>query len=132
MKNIYLRIGLFLFILAAFKPVATNAAGNLEFNQVLTFTGAIYGSASSPSTSTPVYTVPPGKVWKIESRTLASNPVYFYLNSTPIEGASGYMIYGTSDGKVIWLKAGDQIYYYVGYGSFNYYISIIEFNVIQN
>lgn len=53
----------FLFIVV----ISFNAKvqGNLQFNQVLTFTGSVGGFGSGAFTS-PAQTVPLGKVWKIE------------------------------------------------------------------
>jgi hypothetical protein len=110
--------------------------GNLQFNQVLTFTGEFI--IGSPEFST-TYTVPVGKVWKIEYLTrskfkTATNYPYLtpVINGTPIEIQP--------DSNPIWLKSGDTIayqnrgYYYGSEASYRldgtWLISIIEYNII--
>lgn len=109
--------------------------GNLQFNQVLTFKGEFI--IGSPEFST-TYTVPVGKVWKIEyltkSKVNYSTPSYLapVINGTPIEIQP--------DSNPIWLKSGDTIayqnrgYYYNSQYSYRldgtWLISIIEYNII--
>jgi len=111
--------------------VATHAQGNLQFNQVLTYTGSINGMTNQ-------WTVPAGKVWKIESKTRTPNGgLTFYINSTAV---NDYYFFWNNAGQAsvssmaidsapIWLKAGD-ISYFNSSGTANYYISIIEFNIV--
>jgi hypothetical protein len=119
---------------------------NLSFSQVVTYSGLInYSSPTAGIVDGPVYTVPEGKIWKIEYLN-----IYFSGTSADPEYMS-YKINGNrifcsiitqtalyvNDVKLpIWLKAGDTIR--PSYGSqysnnsynFNYpyFISILEFN----
>lgn len=128
-----------LFIILAFCLISKGlrAQGNLQFNQLLTYTGELTGAV----TLSPTYTVPPGKLWKLE-----------YLTETRIiTGSTGNPFFGAYiNGKAqmiekgsspIWLKAGDTIYYRnFGLGQYGtdgwaipmqtYLMSIIEYNII--
>jgi hypothetical protein len=102
---------------------------NLQFSQVLTFTGNINGGVSLNG---PVYTVPTGKTWKVESVNIISD-VRYKLNGynllNQINGNGG----GTPTLATVifpfWLKAGDTIQPYLLSNSITlpYFISIIEF-----
>jgi len=97
----------FLFFLSI-----SNAQGNLQFNQVLTYGGSL-GAGSSQN----IGTVPAGKVWKIESK----------------EGLNAYINgYAVSLAVLpVWLKAGDIVVFWNGYNSTQgYFLSIIEFNIV--
>ena len=102
------------------------AQGNLQFNQVITLNFALSSSASSS-----IYTVPVGKVWKVESvsgsSAASSGASYMQINGTNVPiGNSPLTLM-----NAIWLKSGDQINIYNGYGlSAGYFCSIIEFNII--
>jgi hypothetical protein len=109
-----------------FFSFVSSSQGNLQFNQVLTYTSQIPKSGFGST-----YTVPNGKVWKIESisadgpakMSINGNGVPFYFNATtPSRGVFPF-----------WLKSGDNIYLYDfggGVGSYGVFISIIEFNII--
>ncbi len=110
------------------------AQGNLQFNRVLTYSGTLYGGTSSDT-----WTVPTGKVWKIESLPNPGSELYagtpsFSLNFL-LNGTSIINYYALKPIIMpIWLKASDNIKFsYSGNYStaVNYYISIIEFNVNQ-
>jgi hypothetical protein len=115
------------------------AQGNLQFNQVVTYTGTGSGSFSYVS---PSWTVPAGKVWKIESASpnLGNTAVSRAVNINA--GASwGLFALTTSSQETtinpfpIWLKAGDLVQLQAAGNccsttSFSYAISIIEFNII--
>lgn len=108
------------------------AQSNLQLNQVLTYNGALNSWSTSP-----VYSVPNGKVWKIEARSQD----YLKINGSWYTGGSATFTYkkGVSTGSQlslpIWLKAGDNVYYEVGEDlgatSYQYFISILEFNIAQ-
>jgi hypothetical protein len=102
-----------------------NAQGNLQFNQVITYN--IGGIANNYDNIN--FTVPVGKVWKIESAVnWTGNPLMLYPN-----GVMSYGITLASSSKTvsdfpIWLNAGYN-------GLFSIYqnralISIIEFNIV--
>jgi tRNA A58 N-methylase Trm61 len=68
-----------LYILIVLFVDTLSAQGNLQFNQVVTYTGTGSGSFSYTS---PTWTVPAGKVWKIESASpsLANSAVTRKIN----------------------------------------------------
>jgi hypothetical protein len=115
--------------------------GNLQFDKILTYTGYLGNPPYHASNISPTWTVPTGKVWKIESLTTPGAEVvggavngnyagfYFYLNGIAIEKS------GTSQRPPlpIWLKTNDAIFFssYSSLGAgVGYYISILEFNII--
>jgi len=138
-----------------FFSLQTFAEGNLQFNQVLTYSGTINCGQASPT-----WTVPAGKVWKIEYRsTVSGNPNFD--NSQGVSGPYGplFSLNGvkvsdthfpsnsqptnswglTADTNLpMWLKSGDQIQFsnnaLLGncsdYLKYNYAISILEYNII--
>ena len=126
-----------LIISLAVISIFCKAQGNLQFNKVLTFSGTVAGGSNSE-----LWTVPVGKVWKIES---LPNPGTLFTSGTGgnmtfnINGVAVIYLNNTNNSTQInlpiWLKENDNIrfshtlasssYYY------NYYISIIEFNVTQ-
>jgi hypothetical protein len=111
---------IFIVVTAFFAVLITHAQGNLQFNQVVTYNiGGIANQYDNVN-----FTVPVGKVWKIESAVnWSGNP----------NGAMSYGITLASSSKTvsdfpIWLNAGYN-------GQFSIYtnralISIIEFNVV--
>ena len=127
------------FIIFIMLPAFLHAQGNLQFNQVLNYQGELYtGNLSSP-----VYTVPTGKVWKIEYFTP------FKFGPTEPIGTIGLYINGiaVSDEKsaTIWLKAGASVQYNNnGYFTSisavyqtayykalrSYQLSVIEYNIV--
>ena len=105
---------------------------NLQFSQVLMISGTIvsqYDTPVVPVSYSPMYTVPSGKVWKIESVfSGAINHLGFYINGVfcRINGGSNssQMIFP------IWLDEGETVQAYIlpyAQGVGDYYISIIEF-----
>jgi hypothetical protein len=109
-----------------------NAQGDLQFNQVLTFTGT--------TGSTIIYTVPEGKVAKITKAkgnmngSSDSYDIKFTYNGVKLQhtysygGGNGHTIDGT------WMKANDYIgvlnWQNNGY-DVGYLISIIEYNIVS-
>jgi hypothetical protein len=101
---------------------------NLAFSQVQTFTGELPPTVNTPG---PVYTVPAGKVWKIESlNSTVNQSLGFKLNNTffhvtPVSYSSQIVF-------PIWLKEGDTVQPFVvtNFPSvmYGYFISIIEFS----
>lgn len=141
MVSRYLKI---LSFLVAFAYHIDSISQSLIFSQVLTFDGII--SAQSPTlyysggySEGPSYTVPPGKIWKLESFTFYkplsySGYVTLKLNSNILKcTGGGTFIPGIS--LPFWLKPGDvlsPVYMAedlsVGYGGNHpFAISIIEF-----
>ena len=95
--------------------------GNLQFNQVFTYNGQM-GQCGDGQT----WTVPTGKVWKLEHFT----STWLVINSDRADNIN-------NNNGAIWLKPGDTVKYSAAlYGACccgaqtNYVISIIEFNVV--
>ncbi len=119
--------------------VKASTQGNLQFNQVLTFTGSI-GVTGPTGVTSPIQTVPAGKVWKIEhvggsaTNQSSSNCRFgIQINS----GISMVYWHTLVDQNIcpIWMKTSDnlQFYYYNPGGtaqSCSYTISVVEFNII--
>jgi len=113
--------------------------GNLQFNQVVTYTGSGSGSFSYNS---PTWTVPAGKVWKVESASpnLGNAAVTRAVNVNSGVDWGSYRL--TSSGQdlsvspfPIWLKAGDQVQLHASGNccsttNFSYAISVVEFNIV--
>lgn len=125
--------------------------GNLQFNQVISenfsISGGVFNTLYDASNS---YTVPVGKVWKIESVSFSSSSV----NSTyapsvflKINGSNVLFNYGSQKNindyggslttQPIWLKEGDIIGFSMRnrctttcLQSVDGHVSIVEFNVI--
>ena len=135
--------------------IGANAQGNLQFNQVLSYTGTVscngintYCSANSPSS----YTVPANKVWKLESAGfssyLANNnspdiiSTYLIINNTyvyggPVNRGSFSQKNGILITSPVWLKSGDVLSWGMSsacttnfISSASMHLSIIEFNII--
>ena len=128
----------------------TYAQGDLQFNQVLSYTGSVSCNTGNCGANSPSsYTVPAGKVWKLESAGYNSNKVsgyfsqaYLIINGTGAYG--GIMNQGSEaaySGKLIsspvWLKAGDVLSWGMnsnsgtgGTFSVSMHLSIIEFNIV--
>lgn len=137
MKKI-LTIALLLF------SIATFAQGNLQFNQVLTFSGTL----SSTQSQGTIYTVPANKVWKIKyltekiAYTGAQNSLNIGLYRGLMACINSKWITNSSLLKETFLKAGDSLKlgYYDEYNpssqlsdntiKLDYLISIVEFNII--
>ena len=93
--------------------------GNLQFNQVLTYNGS--------TTASPIWTVPAGKVWKVENiMILGQGGVsVFKVNGTQIFNS----FYGAWQNNPFWLKGNDNFQFNFQYSN-EFFISIIEFNII--
>ncbi len=123
--------------------MATYAQGNLQFNQVLTYTGTLTPSQFVSST----YTVPTGKIWKIKfvnklSYSIALNnqgnqPFYagfaLNINSKWLFGENFTEIFLKSNDtlKLGWTNQSAVPSYNVAYCNFDFVISIVEFNIVQ-
>ena len=143
----------FFFIAFSFTSLAFSQ-GNLQFNQVITLQGAVNnGNVSCGPTlgltcnSSQIYTVPSGKVWKIESTNCTGKVGTYgslerYFMSLKINGVDLVGGYSTSNMGFfandpvkypIWLSSNNTLQAVV-FGApttTNYFISIIEFNVVQ-
>ena len=112
------------FFLAA---KVVSAQGNLQFNQV-----KLYDLTSGTAQA---FTVPAGKVWKIESAGAGQTGCSVYLqNSSAVSMAYLYISSASSTESVfpIWLPSGfvGDFLYGNGCAPFKGMVSIIEFNVI--
>jgi hypothetical protein len=132
MKSFLLSVGFCFLVQFSF------GQGNLQFNQVLTYSGEFLANDESPQTSA-VYTVPANKVWKIE---FLSNPLRGPENG-PRPVINGKSLYVDPGSNPIWLKTGNTIQYealgaatYAAYSDPKYkpyrswLVSIIEYNII--
>jgi hypothetical protein len=116
---------LLLAILLSHTNTATAQVGTeLQFNQVLL---KKYTGSSSPYAS-PTYTVPAGKVWKIESAASAQTVKIKTLDGT----AMGMTIVANGLNNVfpIWFPENTTIVFESTNSPFATYISIIEFTVL--
>ena len=125
-----------LFCSLLFVTKGVFAQGNLQFNQVLTYNGAI-GTYLGLSSLSATYTVPTGKVWKIETKSITSSSLTFLINGRTFRDVevrysgfgSGTMVF-YSISNPIWLKAGDYINFNSTAYVDDYFISIIEYNIV--
>ena len=117
-----------LFLLFLFFSLSFTAQGNLQFNQV------VYLSANTDNATQ--WTVPAGKVWKIEAVGVYGSTLTVYLNgatsfiyagSYSNSSPSGY--YRNADASPIWLPSGSILGQSCGCGG-NRWFSILEFNVV--
>lgn len=119
-----------LFFIFLLMSLNFTAQGNLQFNQVLNLE-ITYNTALT-------YTIPAGKVWKIEGGMAYSpnSPTRITnINGNPMEAyitgyyAQNYSVYPIP--LPYWLPANTQITFNTGSGvGQKGYVSIIEFNVI--
>jgi hypothetical protein len=115
MKNI-------LLLLTVVLSISSNAQGNLQFNQVLTFEGNLNNTSISPA-----YTPPAGRVWKIEFSRIKRNT---NCTSQDIE-VNGVPASNLGNTDPIWVNDQDTIQMRYGCGgAWSYFFSIIEFNVV--
>jgi hypothetical protein len=121
-----------LFSILFFLSSVSYGQGNLQFNQVLTYSQLFNVSSCGSnvySWNGPTYTVPANKVWKIE---------YFSAGgqASPVLNINTSHDISSINSSPVWLKAGDQIQFRRicttgGAGwSGTYLISIIEFNIV--
>ncbi len=102
-------------------------AQNLQFSQVLTFTGQTVLIDQDISLGI----VPDGKVWKIESLNQANRYCSYSVNGYSIKNeTSTYTNTNTFCNLPIWLKAQDNFSFRCSYGSGSYVVSIIEFTIV--
>jgi len=104
--------------------------GNLQFNQVISNAGSTSTSNVGYSTYNSIaYTVPTGKVWKLEYVFGMSSGWYVTVNNKVIyyTNISGQPLEKQSP---IWLKAGDILKLSSMYNAYDFYFSGIEFNII--
>jgi basic membrane lipoprotein Med (substrate-binding protein (PBP1-ABC) superfamily) len=126
MKHFYL-----LFFILGFLSV--KAQGTLQFNQVLTL-------ESSTSSCTVCWTVPAGKVWKVEMASSNSeNPMSVFVNNRELGYLTGHA-YATSSTSYwgarwgmhfpFWLQGNATLGFSGAGTSKNTTFFVIEFNVI--
>ncbi len=122
-----------LFWLFVFGFMGVKAQGTLQFNQVLTL-------ESSVSSCLICWTVPAGKVWKIESASSNSDsPISLYVNNRALGDLTGYAFSTTSTSYwgtrwgvkfPFWLQANASLGFSGAGSSRNTTFFVIEFNVI--
>lgn len=121
------KIILLSFIFVLFVSEKTAAQGTLQFNQVKLFDLAS-GTAQT-------FTVPAGKVWKIESSGVGSASCNIQMQNAAVQNMA--YIYTSSASSTqsvfpMWLPSGFSggFLYGAGCSPFRGTVSIIEFNVI--
>jgi hypothetical protein len=107
----------FLFFVFIILLGGVHAQGNLQFNQVLNLDALPTGST---------YTIPSGKVWKIESVALSANNAYFQIQYS---GTNYYVLNNSVPFSNLpyWLPSAISVTFV---GSSSAKVSIIEFNVV--
>jgi hypothetical protein len=118
---------------------------NLQFSRVVTESGNI-SCGSGCSSSSVTYTVPQGKVWKMEYITPTIDGLQLLINGKSVSTGrketytNNYNYAGVAmyvDPRIIWLKAGDSFYFHIetgNYGggyfvSYDLFFSAIEFSI---
>ncbi|MFN4911774.1 MAG: hypothetical protein ACK444_07495 [Flavobacteriales bacterium] len=116
-------------ILFFFVSFLCKAQGNLQFNQAL-----LLSATANNSTQ---WTVPAGKVWKLESMGVNASAVYVYFNGTMAfeywgaTGSTGNNGYARSaDSSPLWLPAGTVVGHYSNATTAYRWFSILEFNIV--
>lgn len=119
----------FLLIIFGLSFFFVNAQGNLQFNQVLTYSGSL----SYTTNISPTYTVPSGKVWKIEYTTGNRDGLFLLINNISTISLTGNPNWGLTP-LIFWLKANDFIKFIFETNNLaltsNYFVSIIEYNIV--
>jgi hypothetical protein len=120
------------FSMAFVLSLSSMAQTGLVFSQCLTFSGTDFTPAPNNSgNESSTFTVPQGKVWKIEAACfyipplLSSNP-YLMINNLIVQRLDQ-----ATTRFPIWCKAGDQIkikFTNNQNGNEAYFFSILEFN----
>src|SRR5688572_12488602 len=98
-----LKVLLFFAFLGFFGPQQSKAQGNLQFNQVI-FYDIPYGSTQS-------FTVPAGKVWKVESVGTAVSGCGVYLQNSSAQNIGILYYISTSNyspSLPMWLATGQS------------------------
>ena len=111
------------------------AQGNLQFNTVYSYAGStststpVNGINGSSNYGTSAFTVPNGKIWRIDRLWIrgAQNPMLYINNFFVGMAESGYVFEITSP---IWIKTGDVIKIGSANSAASYHINIVEFNLI--
>ena len=109
------------------------AQGNLQFNTVYSYAGntsnstPVNGINYQTNYGTSAFTVPNGKIWRIERLWIQGSDPSIFVNNFWV----GYALAGNllEISSPIWLKTGDAIK--IGATSAaSYHLNIVEFNVI--
>lgn len=129
MKSGMLALSVFLF------SMHLQSQGNLQFNQVVSHSGTSSGTYSYTS---PTWTVPANKVWKIEAAApFAGLNTSHVTRTIQVNSGNAWGAYSllSGDPTPIWLKAGDQVRLEASANccntyTFSYHISVLEFNIV--
>ncbi len=127
---------IFLITIVSLFTITTKAQGNLQFNQVLTYTGALPFQASSPD-----FTCPAGKVWKVQGFSYVGSGSTIWLTLNGVTVSNGFIFSSVSNypsniplfENQLWTKAGDNLKFNTsnsGNGTSEYWISIMEYNIV--
>lgn len=122
-----LNFGKILFLIISINTHICLSQSSLQFNTVITQVGTISGGYGQ-SIATATFTVPAGKVWKLERYTRGK----LWINGTPIRDdySIGQGVF--FDTTPIWLNSGDSFHLLLGGTPYvwteNWYFSLLEFN----
>ena len=113
---------LFTFLLVAISATCF-AQGNLQFNEIVSFSGTTNGTQTIQ-----LDTVAVDKVIKVTSLNSTSTYVQIMINNL----THGYGSSQTNVRLPIWLKEGDMLGIQSTWnGNYDYHISGIEFNIVE-
>ncbi len=111
--------------MALILSLSSMAQTGLEFSQCLTFGGQTDIIVSNQPYSQE-YTVPAGKIWKIEyaggEAYSGTSPIYLIINNITACTINNGIIRNP-----IWVKPGDRIKISGPFSTWDYFISILEF-----
>jgi hypothetical protein len=116
------------FLFISFSSICYSQT-NLQFNNVITQVGTVSGGYGQQVAS-PTFTVPQGKVWKLERYRRD----VLFVNGVNIKDS--YVVGNSSaiaiDNAPLWLNEGDTFYFLLGAPPYswtdNWYFSALEFN----
>ena len=123
--TIYKNLLIFLFLSCS---TYCFSQSNLQFNNVITQTGTVSGGYGQQVAS-PTFTVPAGKVWKLERYRRDA----LYVNGINIKDSYTFSGGGIAlDNAPLWLNEGDSFFFLLGAPPYswsdNWYFSLLEFN----
>lgn len=124
-----------LFLFSFFLTYLLFSQGNLQFNNVYTYSGIVNLTPGITTTCpnpvsysyvSPTFTVPAGKIWKIERLYYTGN--IFFVNGCLTGTSAGFN--GNTYDVPIWLKGGETLVFATNTLTHQYSINIVEFNII--
>ncbi|MEY3049642.1 MAG: hypothetical protein RL365_1680 [Bacteroidota bacterium] len=111
------------------------AQGNLQFNTVYSYAGntsistPVNGINYQTNYGTTAFTVPNGKIWRIERLWIRGTQVpSLFINNFWVGVPEGGVTFDLT--SPIWLKTGDVIKIGSANSAASYHLNIVEFNLI--